>query len=401
MTQPELDRLISEWETTLAKMRANLKNQDDSATAQMAAATALKGKTLKAVAPVQETMRRLFTHLSRAQEAIDAIKAKRAEMGMFNRATILAEVEQMLTGPVVKLPIVKAAGTKHVGILHSDDDTRNVTLSAWKDEMIADFAPCEAEYERLNDAWQQRVADMQQLNKEVAQLRARYTSEGLTETAPALVTLVNRLAEVEKMRVEDPYGHDVSTLKAAILKPLNAAYTCLAEFVHDRSQLATEVGETQQLMECLREARVTAKQQYADCEKSILVDAATLAAPPSVKTLGEQADALSQDVTAKRFDGLRDRLSAWLVSYNQVKAQVQAAVAGTARLIQQRSELVRRWTKAQMTAQQHADKLSGKKALATFRTRAEAAMGAEKIDLTAADSAVSAFEVCLGELLAS
>src|SRR5262245_54152630 len=108
MTLDDIDRALADWQERLARVDENLIALDGEPTCELLEKSELEGVTKERVTPALAAMRELFAQRTALNNVLDRARALRASTPRhWPSARGLAEIEQLLRGPSIKLPPVR------------------------------------------------------------------------------------------------------------------------------------------------------------------------------------------------------------------------------------------------------------------------------------------------------
>ncbi len=168
---------------------------------------------------------------------------------------------------------------------------------------------------------------------------------------------------------------------------------------HEREAIGEDVKRAYVRLEQVRGFRAQALDAQKRVEEKL--KGATLDQPPKTKDLVDQLEAIKPALAAKRFADVESGLDSWNREATRLEDLYKRMARTAEALLQKAANLKTRMETAKSQRQQNADKgLTSDKALDKFQQKFEEADG-EKLDVAAADLAVTSYETRLAGLIAA
>lgn len=397
MTLDQLDKKLASWKTDLENISTNLSSLEDGAGYKTAKTTQLAGDTDTRCHEAFTTVEKLWEYLKLIRDVVEAAQAKRDGMGMFGRAAATDEIDKLLNGQSIQLSLVVVPAHER-GLLGSSTSRQTTTPDELKKTMVDAFAKANKFFLDLRQRWLDLAEVSTNANGELDKLQARVNTIG--KPMPAEVSDVEaRLTTFDRNRLANPLSITPSKFDGEIKGYLTKARIVIQKMEHERESIGEDVKRAYARLEQVRGLRVQALEAQKRAEEKL--QGVTLEQPPKTKELVDQLETIKTALTAKRFAEVESGLDSW----NREATRLEDLYKQTARsgevLLQKAANLKTRMEAAQLKRQQNADKgLTLDKALDKFQEKFAEADG-EKLDVAAAELAVTSYETRLAGLIAA
>ena len=342
--EAEVDQLIHSWDERLKRVDENLILLESEPTYQMLAGVAgqrapLEGVTRARVAPALDALSDLFEHRVRLTEVVDRAKELRASLGFWDKDERLLEIQQLFSGPSIKLG-AKTTPLSQRNLL----DPTATDVAVVPEQLLAAMADA---YHVARDAvaavaraWATLEPLLETAEREVAeQRRAAQDLGDLGSVLPELSWLEAELARARAEVAKDPLG--VSGSIAGDLAPrlagvrmsigeLSAARDRVTAGLQDATTLEREIAEAH--VAALRAPEVAAREVMGVSLPAPVVDSLLSGLAPWREKIASAARAghwRSADVGLQRwFETAR----AYLTQDAAVRSALDSLVATRAEL---------------------------------------------------------------------
>lgn len=397
MTLDQLDKKLASWKTDLENISSNLTSLEDGAGYKTAKTTQLAGDTDTKCHEAFTTVEKLWEYLKLIRDVVEAAQAKRDGMGMFGRAAATEEINKLLNGQSIQLSLVVVPAHER-GLLGSSTSRQTTTPDDLKKTMVDAFAKASKFFLDLRQRWLDLAAVSTSANDELDKLQARVNTIG--KPMPAEVSDVEaRLATFDRNRLANPLSIVPKKFDDEIKGYLVKARIVIQRMEHERESIGEDVKRAYARLEQVRTCRVQALEAQKRVDEKLKVPA--LEQPIKTKELVDQLEVIKTALTAKRFAEVEKGLDSWNREATRLEDLYKETARAMEALLAQAQTLKTRMDAAKRKRQENADKgLTTDKALDKFQEKFEEADG-EKLDVAAADMAVTSYETRLAGLIAA
>jgi hypothetical protein len=345
MTLPQIDAALADWDAKLQRASDNLvalmhltayqrlKGEGGWPRAQVA------GDTAARVLPVLEDMHDLWTYYSLFQDVVQRAKELRGSLSLLLPARgTLAEIERLLGGRSIKLPVVTTP-LEQRGLLTASEVTESVTPERLLAVMNELFEQTRDAVMAVDAAWDQLPEILVRHETELSALEVLAGSLG--QNAPAELTEARkRLTAMRELSDTDPLA---ALARCDELTPiLQTARSRLEEQVKECDRVRTALVAARNLLKKLEETQRLAREICAERELKVRVDDAVLpqlADNGLVEAQGPWLAKLEATVAEGKWRAARVGLTRWTTSAEQYLAQAAAAHRASASLLHERRDL--------------------------------------------------------------
>lgn len=397
MTLDQLDKKLASWKTDLENISSNLTSLEDGAGYKTAKTTQLAGDTDTKCHEAFTTVEKLWEYLKLIRDVVEAAQAKRDGMGMFGRAAATEEINKLLNGQSIQLSLVVVPAHER-GLLGSSTSRQTTTPDDLKKTMVDAFAKASKFFLDLRQRWLDLAAVSTSANDELDKLQARVNTIG--KPMPAEVSDVDaRLATFDRNRLANPLSIVPKKFDDEIKGYLVKARIVIQRMEHERESIGEDVKRAYARLEQVRTCRVQALEAQKRVDEKLKV--AALEQPIKTKELVDQLEVIKTALTAKRFAEVEKGLDSWNREATRLEDLYKETARAMEALLAQAQTLKTRMDAAKRKRQENADKgLTTDKALDKFQEKFDEADG-EKLDVAAADMAVTSYETRLAGLIAA
>jgi hypothetical protein len=402
MQLPELDALLADWQQKTGTIAHNLYEFCDLPTYQRLMGTGgmpkatLTGTTQQKVATVNSDFTYLYQLFELLRETVDRAAALRTQVPKRSGEVIMAEIETLLTGLSIGLPlqIVPIQSRDIIGASTLGD---RVTLEELLTRMADTFTRSKAIVLEVDGVWNHlelRLLDLQTKANPIVQ-----EMSALIQSSPLLVPVAiqQHLAAFQAhfLAVHQAIDTDPLTANESLidqLEPsLNAMQTHLSSLKMQHQAVSSSLDEGRRSLQQLRDLCQQALLQNQEWQDKI-VPSQQVMIPSSevVVELTQWLDRLSKTAQDGNFLPVKVGLSRWQTQFDIAIAQVRTAIEQMTQALQQRIELRGRLTamKAKASAMGRAED----PALCTIEVKAEKILYSRPTDLQISQQLIGDYE---------
>ncbi len=397
MTLDQLDKKLASWKTDLENISTNLSSLEDGGGYKKAKTTQLAGDTETRCHEAFTTVEKLWEYLKLIRDVVEPAQAKRDGMGVFGRAAATEEIDKLLNGQSIQLSLVIVPAHER-GLLGSSTSRQTTTPDDLKKTMVDAFAKANKFFVDLRQRWLDLSEVSTRNTGELEKLQARVNTIG--KPMPAEVSDIEaRMATFDRNRNTNPLSLMPKKFDEEIKGYLTKARIVIQKMEHEREAIGEDVKRAYVRLEQVRGFRAQALDAQKRVEEKL--KGVTLDQPPKTKDLVDQLEAIKPALTAKRFAEVESGLDSWNREATRLEDLYKEMARSAEALLQKGANLKTRMETAKSQRQQNADKgLTSDKALDKFQQKFEEADG-EKLDVAAADLAVTSYETRLAGLIAA
>jgi hypothetical protein len=345
MTLEELDKALAAWDSKRALASQNVIELMDHPTYKQLTGTGgftttkLTGITDTRCTPALKSLNELWGLFVEMGKVIDrAHELRKAVKGLFNSDQRL-EIEQLLTGPSVKVTVQVGFGQR--SLLTPAEVSDGLTLERVMDSMIKAYDEGKAMVVEI-DGITTRLHDS--LSGSIQQVKSlRATAHDLSEGGlPELDVVDARVTELLNSIFSDPLGVQGGFDKQIepLLKQARDRITGLKELY---DQIQRDLAHAHDTMTALADTHKKAKDAQAERElKVFLEDAQTLARPPedgAITALKEWLDRLDASSAQGKWKPLRMGVANWSAQATERLHASQLAYTANLTPLSKRQEL--------------------------------------------------------------
>jgi DNA repair exonuclease SbcCD ATPase subunit len=397
MTVREIDEALAAWKSRLEAAAQNLMDLQAQPTYRRLTGCSgvsqpeITGVTASRVGSPLAEFVHVFEYLELLRETVDRAAALRDDLPIFNADQKLREIEDLLSGPSVRLPAIDVP-LEQRSLLDGARNEVCLSPAALLEAMGKTFQSAKDAVIAVDKAWRDLDPALDRTAARIAALRNR----GLSSTQIAeLEAAERRLSELRAEVKADPLGASAD-LDSQIRPTLDALESGAAarEQLHREIErgLAAARAKLDRLTGTHREAVDAAEQARIK-----IAGAASLPAPAGDEKLADLRDWLER-LAEKYADGMVDPLVVglrnWNASADHANACDDAALAASRAAIDSRNEL--RGRLDALKAKARAYGVAEEDDLAALAHQAEALLYTRPTALDRAAAAVAAYEKSLG-----
>lgn len=345
MTLEQIDNALDEWRTKLRLATDNLLALDDTLTYKRLEGkdglpqTRLSGRTQIQVTPALAAMRDMFEQVNRLSDLIDrATEQRKALPRFFPSDAALRAIEQLLTGPSIKLPSLQTPLAQR-SLVSAAETAQAITPSRLWELMAQAFELARTAITAVDSAWSQLEPLLGDCETQAMALQR--LAETLGEAnAPDLIALNDKLAGLRTRVESDPLG--VTADFDSEVRPLLARVSArLKESARARDRIQGDLAQARTLLGQLNVLHQQCLDALDECRRQI-ADATGLQAglnPDWLVELAHWLDTLDEALRQGRWKASRIGLDRWLQTLGQYADAERAACQANNAPIELRAEL--------------------------------------------------------------
>jgi hypothetical protein len=402
MRLPELDALLADWQQKMGTIAHNLYEFCDLPTYQRLMGTGgmpkatLTGTTQQKVVMVNSDFTYLYQLFELLRETIDRATSLRTQVPKRGGEPIMAEIETLLTGHSIALPlqIVPIQSRDIVGASTLGD---RITLEEILTRMAETFTRSKTVVLEIDAVWNHLelgLADLQQRANPILQ-----EMSALIANSPMLVPVAiqqsfsafqAQFAAVHQAIDTDPLTANESLI-TQIEPNLQAMQAHLSALQSQRQEVFRSLDEGLRSLQTLRESCEKALLQKSEWQDKI-VQTQPIIIPSSevVVELTQWLDRLSKNAQEGNVLPVKVGLSRWQVQFEIADNQAQTAIAQMTQALQQRIEL-----RGRLTAMKAKASFMGRAedpVLCTIEAQAEKVLYSRPTDLQVSQQLIGEYE---------
>jgi hypothetical protein len=402
MRLPELDALLADWQQKMGTIAHNLYEFCDLPTYQRLMGTGgmpkatLTGTTQQKVVMVNSDFTYLYQLFELLRETIDRATSLRTQVPKRGGEPIMAEIETLLTGHSIALPlqIVPIQSRDIVGASTLGD---RITLEEILTRMAETFTRSKTVVLEIDAIWNHLelgLADLQQRANPILQ-----EMSALIANSPMLVPVAIQQSfsafQVQFAAVHQAIDTDPLTANESLITQiepsLQAMQAHLSALQSQRQEVFRSLDEGLRSLQALRELCEKALLQMPEWQDKI-VQTQSIVIPSSevVVELTQWLDRLSKNAQDGNVLPVKVGLSRWQVQFEIALTQVQAAIDQMTQALQQRIEL-----RGRLTAMKAKASFMGRaedSVLCTIEAQAEKVLYSRPTDLQVSQQLIGEYE---------
>ncbi len=398
MTLDQLDKKLASWKTDLENISTNLTSLEEGGGYKKAKTTQLAGDTDTRCHEAFTTVEKLWEYLKLIRDVVELAAQKREKLPMImGRQQVIDEIDTLLNGQSIQLSLVSVPAHER-GLLGSATNRQTTTPDELKKTMVDAYAKANKFFVDLRKRWLDLAEVSTRNTAELEKLQGRVNTIG--KPMPAEVSDIEaRMATFDRNRNLNPLSLTPTKFDEEIKGYLTKARIVIQKMEHERESIGEDVKRAYARLEQVRGFRVQALDAQKRVEEKL--KGVTLDQPPKTKDLVDQLEAIKPALTAKRFAEVESGLDSWNREATRLEDLYKEMARAAEALLQKAATLKTRMEAAKSQRLQNADKgLTSDKALDKFQQKFEEADG-EKLDVAAADLAVTSYETRLAGLIAA
>ncbi len=344
MSLDEIDAELADWKTRLQLVSGNVMALRESAAYQRLRGeggwpkVVFRGETATRTAPALAAFQELWAHYALLAEALDRVTALRATVSwLMPSRTTLAEIEELLRGPSIKLPPT-VTPLANRGLLTAAEVAEAVTPRRLLDAMAHSFETARDAVVAVEAAWDRTTATLAALDAEAAEIAGLAASLG--EAVPAEVGAARRKAgELHALADTDPLAAGAAADNATGL--LRAARAGLKQAAEARDRVRSDLAGARGLWQNLQEIHRRAVSVSAEREQKVLAEGEcpSPAAESLYSPLGPWLDRLDATSQKGGWKAVRVGLANWTRAADDCRTRDEAALAASEELLRERLNL--------------------------------------------------------------
>jgi hypothetical protein len=342
MTLDDIDRALADWQERLARVDENLIELDGEPTCELLEKSELEGITKERVTPALAAMRELFAQRTALNNVLDRARALRASTPRhWPSPRGLAEIEQLLRGPSIKLPPVRTPLAQR-GLLTAAQREDAICPEDLLAAMTQAFEVARDAVLAVDAAWTRLNPGLEDAERQVEALERRARSLG-AEAGPELAGARGQIEALRRRVSRDPLG-TAEGFEGSLTPLLANVRARLDALVAERDQLQRDRDRARRLCQELREAHRAFVEAQARYRREIL-DPPAAPSPPedaAIEGLASWLETLEATLNAGHVQAARVGLSRWLDSAEGYLAQERAARTALDGALAAREELLGR-----------------------------------------------------------
>jgi regulator of sigma D len=402
MRLPELDALLADWQQKMGTIAHNLYEFCDLPTYQRLMGTGgmpkatLTGITQQKVAMVNSDFTYLYQLFELLRETIDRAASLRTQVPKRGGEAIMAEIETLLTGLSIGLPlqIVPIQSRDIVGASTLGD---RVTLEELLNRMAETFTRSKTVVLEIDAVWNHLelgLADLQQRANPILQ-----EMSALIAQSPMLVPVAIQQSfsafQAQFAAVHQAIDADPLTANASLIDQIEPSLKAMEQHLFDlkaqRQSVMRSLDDGIRSLQQLRDLCGKALTQKTEWQDKI-VQSQPVIIPSSevVVELTQWLDRLSKNAQDGNFMPVKVGLSRWQAQFEIALTQVQAAIDQMTQALQQRIEL-----RGRLIAMKAKASFMGRAedpALCTIEAKAEKVLYSRPTDLQVSQQLIGEYE---------
>ncbi len=396
MTLDQLDKKLASWKVDLPNINANLLSLEEGGGYVTAKANQLAGETDTKCHEAFTTVEKLWEYLKLIRDVVEEAQKKRDNLPRWSgRQEAIDEIGRLLTGQSIQLSLVTVPAHER-GLLGSATQKQTTTPDDLKKTMVEAYDKANKFFVNLRQRWLDLAEVATRRRAEAEQLEGRINTIGKPKPAE-LSDIEARLNTFDRNRLTNPLSLQPKKFDEEIGGYITKARIVIQRMEHEREAIGEDVKRAYARLEQVRIVRVQAMEAQKKVDDA--VKGVTLEQPPKTKDLVDQLEIIKTNLGAKKFAEVESGLDSW----NREATRLEDLYKQTARemeeILRKADGLKTRMEAAQKKRCENADKgLTSDKALDAFQKKYDEAR-AEKLDLNAAEMAVSSYETRLAGLI--
>ena len=391
MTFEEIDRGLASWNQRLAAIADNLLElQGDPAYKVLTGSGGtvplqLTGETARRVLPALKPIEGIFHQFSLLQSVIARAAQLRNDLPVFGREQTLREIEALLLGQSIQLP-VDAVALKDRTLLSGVQGTQTIRPEQLLTSMASAFGEARDAVLTVSGAWEELAREVDAAESEIKRLKGAASTANCTtprEIAEAERTLDTLRAEIQS----DPLTAR-NELNAKLLPSLEAADRQLQASLQLHRQIATghELLAHLRVLESDLGVAVAAKRaKILGCDPSV-----DLVPTSQLENLVAWLARLEHKFGQERLESIARGLENWHGAAGQTVAVTEQALQRERLPLEMRNELRGRLDALKAKARKYG--IAEEDSVASLSQQAEAFLYARPTDLARSATAVEAYE---------
>ena len=340
MNLPEIDNALGLWNAQLATAAQNLMDLQSHPTYERLAApdSGLQGRTAAQAALAVNTLSMLLRYYELLQGAVSRAEELRRDLPvLFGSEQRIGELRQVLEGRSIQLPAVQVPLGQR-GLLSGMENVNCISPAALLSTMAKAFEEAKAVVLAIDAAWETLGKNIEAASSRITALQGDLAL--LDETDRAKLREAERaLNQLNQTAAHDPLGTE-DELAAGITSRLYELHNKVIQSKRLREQIAADLQAAEMLLATVQNTHRDAGGIYAEvCEKVAAVNCSRPKPDGEMAALASWLERLktkgSEGAVAAVGVGLRN----WTVAANEALGSDRAALEGSKRLLETRSEL--------------------------------------------------------------